>query len=84
MEGPTSEDKSFLSPGSRISGHKIFTRFSGTDIPAKTGSKPAPEDSISMKTKTTSNSVLYLNLRRTAGKSKMGADGIELTLIKRR
>lgn len=83
MEGPTSEDKSFLSPGSRISGHKIFTRFSGTDIPAKTGSKPT-EDSISMKTKTTSNSVLYLNLRRTAGKSKMGADGIELTLIKRR
>lgn len=84
MEGPPSEDKSFLSPVSRTSGHKIFSRFSGTDIPAETGSIPAPEDSISIKTKTTSNSVLYLNLRRTAGKSKMGADRIELTLIKRR
>lgn len=79
VKGPPSEDKSFLSPGSRISGHKIFSRFSGTDIP-----DIPPEDSVSIKTKTTSNSVFYLNLRRTVGKSKMGADGIELTLIKRR
>ena len=45
-------------------------------MPAKTGSKPVPEDSTDIKTKNTSNSVFYLNLRHIAGK------GTEFTLIK--
>lgn len=76
VEGPPCEDKSFLSSGSRISRHKVHSRFSRTDMPAKTDSKPVPEDSISIKTKNTSISVFYLNLRRIAGK------GMEFTLIK--
>ena len=47
-------------------------------MPVKTGSKPIPEDSKIIKTKNTSNSVFYLNIRRISGK------GMEFTLIKRR
>lgn len=76
MEGPPSEGKSFLSSGSRISTHKVFSRFPGTDMPVETGSKPVPEDSISIKTKkNTSNSVFYLKHKCISGK------GMEFTLI---
>ena len=47
-------------------------------MPVETGSKPIPEDSKIIKTKNTSNSVFYLNLRRISGKA------MEFTLIKRR
>lgn len=45
-------------------------------MPVETGSKPVPEDSISIKTKkNTSNSVFYLKLKCISGK------GMEFTLI---
>ena len=77
MEGPPSEGKSFLSSGSRIPRHKVFSRFSEKDMPVEIGSKPIPEDSKIIKTKNTANSVFYLNLRRISGK------GTEFTLISR-